>query len=583
MSARKTSLVLLLLIVALFASPLQGAQTVSREQFISQLFQARGFTPPGGEDNLARAAMDLDVVPLPEGPLEGPVTIKEAIVWSVHSLGLQAMAEALVAAPLPFKDASALKPLERGYIAAALHMNPPLLKKGVSALGPSKSASPEEVKNILAIVRAAQKNFSLSASFSPIKGMTIKVHREGVYGRPPKWRAVANGFDSREDAEAFREALAEKGVEGTVDSQNYDWRVRSVFTDTYGPIREFLQGCEELGRKGFVFSLPSNWDAPGSPRSWMMVVLDPARFVIRPVFPAEGINTLAPLGTMISGAAAAVNGGYFTVASKERGAPIGVIIDGGLMVNPPYKGRTILGWNDGNQAAFGQMEWKGEARFQGLGYMDITGINRRVKSDGVVLFTRHFGPATPDFSGSVVELVLRGDLCTEVRWEGGNPIGDGERILAVYGNASRHVASLKPGARVEIAETINSDDPHWSAMTNAVQAGPFLVRKGQVTMDDENLSDSIVNKKHPRSVIGLTGKGEWFFFVGDGRHGVHSVGFTLAETAEILKKNGVSYALNLDGGGSSTLYGAGRLLNVLSDGRERPVSYGIGAFPRGGE
>lgn len=583
MVARKTSLVILLLIIVLFSSPVQGAQTVSREQFISQLFQARGFTHPEGEKNLARAAIDLDVVPLPEGPLGSPVTIKEAIVWAVHSLGLQAMAEVLAPAPLPFKDISNLTPLERGYISAALNMNPALLKKGVTALGPSKSASPGEVKNILAIVRSAQKNLSLSASFSPVKGMTIKVHREGLYGRPPGWRAVANGFDSREDAEAFQDALAEKGIEGTVDSQNYDWRVRSAFTNTYGPIREFLQGCEELGRKGFVFSLPSNWDAPGSPRSWMMVVLDPAQFVIRPIFPSEGINALAPLGTMISGAVAAVNGGYFTVTSKERGAPIGAIIDGGVMVNPPYRGRTILGWNEGNQAAFGQMEWKAEARFQGLGYMDVTGVNRTVKSDGVVLFTHHFGPATPEFSGSVVELVLRGNVCTEVRQEGGNPINGDERILAVYGNAARHVASLKPGAQVEIAETMNSDDPHWTAMTNAVQAGPFLVRKGQVTMEDENLSDAIVSKKHPRSVIGLTDKGQWFFFVGDGRHGVHSVGFTLAETAEILKKNGVSYALNLDGGGSSTLYAGGRLLNVLSDGRERPVSYGIGAFPRGGE
>ena len=109
------------------------------------------------------------------------------------------------------------------------------------------------------------------------------------------------------------------------------------------------------------------------------------------------------------------------------------------------------------------------------------------------------------------------------------------------------------------------------------------MRKGTLSMETENLNDSIVNKRHPRSVIGLTGKGQWFFFVGDGRNAVHSVGFTLAETAEILKKNGVSYALNLDGGGSSTLFAGGRILNVLSDGRERPVSYGIGAFPKGGK
>jgi exopolysaccharide biosynthesis protein len=118
-------------------------------------------------------------------------------------------------------------------------------------------------------------------------------------------------------------------------------------------------------------------------------------------------------------------------------------------------------------------------------------------------------------------------------------------------------------------------------MTYAVQGGPLLVRKGDVLFETENLSDGVVSRRHPRTAIGLTGSGQWFFFVGDGRNAVHSVGFTLAETADILKKNGAAYALNLDGGGSSSIFLGGRVVNALSDGRERPVSYGIGAFRRG--
>ena len=39
----------------------------------------------------------------------------------------------------------------------------------------------------------------------------------------------------------------------------------------------------------------------------------------------------------------------------------------------------------------------------------------------------------------------------------------------------------------------------------------------------------------------------------------------------------LAYALNLDGGGSSELWLDGRLWNAPSEGKERPVSYGIGA------
>jgi exopolysaccharide biosynthesis protein len=63
---------------------------------------------------------------------------------------------------------------------------------------------------------------------------------------------------------------------------------------------------------------------------------------------------------------------------------------------------------------------------------------------------------------------------------------------------------------------------------------------------------------------------------------VHSLGFTLDEVSRILKSAGVSYALNLDGGGSSGIISSGGFWNIPSDGLERPVSYGIGAFQRRG-
>ncbi|HPK07736.1 MAG TPA: hypothetical protein PK773_07995, partial [Aminivibrio sp.] len=260
---KKSPLALLLLLALLFAGEAFGAQTVRKDAFITQLFQARGFAAPAGENDMVRAALELDLIPVPEGRLDAPITMKEAIVFAVHSLGLASVADVLSGAPLPFRDIGRLKPLERGYLAAALNMNPPLLRKGVTSFGPSKKLTPKEARNIAAIVRAARKGLSLSVKYSPMKGMTVQVNREGVHDRPPKWRAAVNGFDSREEAEFFRDALAEKGVEGTVDSQNFDWRVRSALSDTYGPIREFLAACESLGRKGVVFPSPVSWDTPG--------------------------------------------------------------------------------------------------------------------------------------------------------------------------------------------------------------------------------------------------------------------------------------------------------------------------------
>jgi hypothetical protein len=559
-----------------------AASTVRKDAFIEQLFEARGFRLPSGEKSALNAALEYNLVPVPAGKLSDPLTRMEAIRFAVHSLGLFFESGILADLPLPYKDVSSLSREDRGVLAAALSMDPPLLKKGVTAFGPSQRISPAEAKNIVAIVKAATRSLRLSVKMTPLKGMTVQIHREGTYSVLPKWRALVNGYETREDADLFRMEIAGYGIEATVDSYNYDWRVRSSLFDRYSGIREFLEASRSLGREGVVFSTIPNWEMADAPRFWTMITFDPSLFALRPVFPSDGMTALAPLSTMLgNGAAAVMNGGYFATAARRKGGPIGAVMVDGMLLNTPFTGRTCFGWNDNNRAAFGHLTWRGRVHLPG-GFMDITGINRTVKGDGVILFSSHFGEFTPLPDSRVVEVVLDGNRIEEVRFGGGNPIPEGKRVLAVYGAASRFLEQLRPGDRIDVAQELNEGDPTWNSMTYLVQGGPFLLRNGEIVLESENLSDSIINRRHPRSVIGLTKQGHWFFFVGDGRNAVHSLGFTLEETAGILKSAGATYALNLDGGGSSGMLSGRGFWNVPSDGTERPVSYGIAAFPRGG-
>jgi exopolysaccharide biosynthesis protein len=56
------------------------------------------------------------------------------------------------------------------------------------------------------------------------------------------------------------------------------------------------------------------------------------------------------------------------------------------------------------------------------------------------------------------------------------------------------------------------------------------------------------------------------------------VGMTLPETAELMRELGALDALNLDGGGSSTMVVEGQVVNRPSDGRERSVSNALLLF-----
>ena len=113
---------------------------------------------------------------------------------------------------------------------------------------------------------------------------------------------------------------------------------------------------------------------------------------------------------------------------------------------------------------------------------------------------------------------------------------------------------------------------------HAVGAGPMLVRKGKVhvTREEEVLFPGR-DDRHPRTVVGLKGKKIYLMII-DGRQ-PESTGASLLQTARLIQAWGVEEAMNLDGGGSSTLIISGKLINrPLGGTHQRKVPAGIGIF-----
>lgn len=89
--------------------------------------------------------------------------------------------------------------------------------------------------------------------------------------------------------------------------------------------------------------------------------------------------------------------------------------------------------------------------------------------------------------------------------------------------------------------------------TSAIQCGPLLMADG-VVFPFDTISFNTVN--HPRSFIGTTPKGDCYMVVVDGRLKGNAEGATMWELLAIARWLGCTSALNLDGGGSSTLWTA---------------------------
>jgi len=103
--------------------------------------------------------------------------------------------------------------------------------------------------------------------------------------------------------------------------------------------------------------------------------------------------------------------------------------------------------------------------------------------------------------------------------------------------------------------------------------GPSLIENGQVTVStNSEVSQSMTS--NPRTAIGQISPLHYIIIVSDGRTS-KSEGLSLLELAQEFKDRGSTTAYNLDGGGSSTMYFNGRVINNPTDGKttgEREVS-----------
>jgi exopolysaccharide biosynthesis protein len=114
---------------------------------------------------------------------------------------------------------------------------------------------------------------------------------------------------------------------------------------------------------------------------------------------------------------------------------------------------------------------------------------------------------------------------------------------------------------------------------NTLSFGPSLLDDGEVIDGiedvevDTNFGNHSIQGEQPRTAVGVIDENHLVFVVVDGRSAGYSAGVTMTGLAEIMQKLGAKTAYNIDGGGSSTMYFNGSLVNnPLGNNQERGTS-----------
>ena len=172
-------------------------------------------------------------------------------------------------------------------------------------------------------------------------------------------------------------------------------------------------------------------------------------------------------------------------------------------------------------------------------------------------------------------LAINGD------YYGANSTGYVIRNGVVYRDTVREnfnngdLAIYKDGSfKIIYEDQISAEQLVKDGVINLLAFGPALVENGEIAVG-KNQEVGQAMASNPRTAIGIIDENHYIIVVSDGRTS-ESKGLSLYQMAEVMKSYGVKTAYNLDGGGSSTLYFNGQVINKPTTGgnkiSERAVS-----------
>lgn len=332
-------------------------------------------------------------------------------------------------------------------------------------------------------------------------------------------------------------------------------------------------------------------------------------------------ETTSQLATA-EGALAAVNGGYFVLDPKAGapGDPAGTAMVGGKLLSEPVGDRPSL-IIDGkkNEAAIKRLTWSGHVSAPGKeAVLALDGLNRVpglirncggtgdlptnrplhdatcTDPDETLAFSGEFGPTTPSGPGLEIVLDQHGTVTAVNAARGAAVPAGGSTVQATGADVAKLQDMAVLGGRLDVESTLNNEAGRaekTGAATSVVNGGPMLVsggaenvtarRDGMVhTGDNNSFYYGWVHKRNPRTIVGVDARGRTLLVTADGRQ-TTSLGLSIKEAADVARSLGMVDAINLDGGGSTTMVTDGQVVNTPSDAAgQRPVGDALLVLPR---
>jgi hypothetical protein len=290
---------------------------------------------------------------------------------------------------------------------------------------------------------------------------------------------------------------------------------------------------------------------------------------------AIGLETTSSIA-LRHGGVAAINSGFFRLDKSEwAGDAAGILVIDKELLSESLNNRIALvlyNLRSETYARFQHLESRNELRVSDNQPLRILGVNREIKSfSDLVVYTPRFHSST--LTKNVLEVIVRKGKVIEVLQNGGNArIPADGFVISATGDQISKLNGLKPGVRLKELRLMPpfSDElrghGEWFTTEDITNGVPQLIKNGKVdiTWEQEKTTKSFVETRHPRTAVAKLKDGKFLMITVDGRS-ESSGGLSLYDLADYLLSIGAVDAMNLDGGGSTTMFLDGKVVNTPSD------------------
>ncbi|MDQ3405858.1 MAG: phosphodiester glycosidase family protein [Actinomycetota bacterium] len=470
----------------------------------------------------------------------------------------------------------------------------------------------------------------LSRDLAP--GVTLHSVVRGAADPDDGYTATAGFVASPQDLPALEDKVRAAGlVPRREQAGTAGWLVRVGMFRTQAEAEAVLPALRSAGLSPRVDHTLDDGRVSDGPYRVHVVVIDPRRFTgsTRAVLAKDTVAGRETTSSMAArtGALAAINGGYFTIDGTRDvpgpwlegtdGDPAGLSVIDGKVLSEPVGDRPSLVLRNGRAEV---RRLTADLWLHGPRSERVTGLNRVPglvvncggvgtllaahdytcgNPDDLVVFSHDFGSTLPTGAGFQIELDRHGRVIATGPRGGANPAPGHSVVQALGAAADRLRESARPGTRWVQRSTVLDAETNrplpLGGNTAVINGGPLLVDRGVVALDparDGWSPDPIAGtpradffwrwyeRRNPRTAAGVLPDGRLVLVQSDGRAPGWSAGLTIEETARLLDALGAQRAVNLDGGGSSTVVAQGQMLNRPSDAAgERPAGDAVVLIP----